>query len=172
MAARVFAGACTVYAVVVVALAGTLPDRVPLHFGADLQADRSGDRAELLLVATATGLLLTALFGGFARLGHRVPLHLVNVPHAEFWKAPAHADELRRRIRTDVLVIGSASLLLVAAELALVGVAARAGTGLSGWSVVLLVAFFVGAVGWAGWLGTRRYRPPERGTPGWRSTAD
>ncbi len=72
MADRVFLVACLLHAAVVAVLAAVLPDQVPLHFGADLQADRAGSRTELLLAAAGTGALLAALFGGLARWSHDV----------------------------------------------------------------------------------------------------
>ncbi len=90
MAARVFLLACLLYAAVLAVLAAFLPDQVPLHFGADLQADRAGSRAELLLAAAGTGVLLAALFGGLAWWTQRMPLHAVNVPHARHWKTAEH----------------------------------------------------------------------------------
>jgi hypothetical protein len=158
--ARVFAAACLLYAAVVAVLAATLPDQVPLHFGTDLQAERGSSRGELLLVATATGVLVAALFGGLARWSHRMPLHLVNVPHARHWKSPEHEFELRRRIATDVLTVGAGALLFLAGMFALVGRAAAGGTGLSGWALALLITFLAGMLAWAIWLATRRYRPP------------
>jgi len=162
VAARAFWSSCAVYAVVLAVLAATLPGRVPVHFGVDLQVDRTGSRTGLLVVAALAGLLLAALFGGLGRLVGRVRLDLVNVPHERYWKDPEHEDELRRRMRTDVLALGAASLVLLAGEFGLIGAAAVAGTGLSAWSPVLLVAFLAGVVGWAVWLSTHRYRPPER----------
>ncbi|MCZ2830152.1 DUF1648 domain-containing protein [Modestobacter sp. VKM Ac-2986] len=161
MAAFAFRASCAVHAVVVAVLAGTVPDRVPLHFGADLQVDRTGSRTELLLAVGLAGLLLAAVFGGLARAMGGVRLDLVNVPHERYWKTPEHEGELRRRVRTDVLVVGAAALFLLAGESALVGVAAVSGRGLSVWSVVLLVGFLAGLAGWATWLATRRYRPPR-----------
>jgi hypothetical protein len=163
VAARAFLAACLLYAAVLAVLVAVLPDRVPLHFGADLQADRAGSRAELLLAAAGAGVLLAALFAGLARWSHRMPLHAVNVPHAHHWKTPEHEAELRRRVRTDMLTVGAATLVFLAAMFALVGRAAVAGTGLSGWAVVLLAAFLTAVLGWSVWLATHRYRPPATG---------
>jgi len=165
VAARSFAAACAGYAAVLLVLAATLPERVPLHFGADLQVDRTGTRAELLVAAALAGVLIAVVFGGLARWAHRLPLHALNVPHPGYWKAPEHEVELRRRIRTDLLTVGAATLVFLAVLFALVASAAAAGTGLSGWALVLLVAFLAGLVLWAAWLGTRRYRPPASSSP-------
>jgi hypothetical protein len=161
VAARSFWAACAGYAVVLAVLAGTLPDRVPLHFGADLQADRTGSRTELLVVVAVVGLVLVAVFGGSRRFTDRVRLDAINVPHAAYWRTPEHEAELRRRVRTDLLAVGTATTLLLAAQFALVGAAASAGTGLSAWSVVLLAGYLAGLAGWAIWLSTSRYRPPR-----------
>ncbi len=165
MADRVFLVACLLHAAVVAVLAAVLPDQVPLHFGADLQADRAGSRTELLLAAAGTGVLLAALFGGLARWSHRMPLQSVNVPHAGHWKTPEHEGELRRRVRTDLLTIGATTLVFLAAMFSLVGRAAVVGTGLSVWAVVLLGGFLTAVLGWCVWLTTHRYRPPATGSP-------
>ncbi|MGY1750988.1 DUF1648 domain-containing protein [Modestobacter sp. SYSU DS0511] len=163
MAARTFAVSCLLYAVAVAILALTLPDTVPLHFGAGGEVDRTGSRAEFLVVAGVVGVLLAGVLGGFARWSRRLPLELVNVPHARYWKTPEHEPELRNRLSTDLYAFGAATMLFLTAMFLLVGQAAAAGTGLSGWAVVLLVAFLAGAVGWAIWLATARYRPPATG---------
>ncbi|MGY1854989.1 DUF1648 domain-containing protein [Modestobacter sp. SYSU DS0290] len=160
MAARIFAVSCLLYAVVVGVLALTLPDMVPLHFGARGQVDRTGSRAELLVVAVLVGALIAGVCGGFARWSRRLPLELVNVPHAGYWKSPEHEAELRRRIASDTCWFGAATMVFLSTAFTLIGRAAIAGTGLDGWFFGALALFVAGTAAWCVWLWLRRYRPP------------
>jgi hypothetical protein len=156
-----FAGAVLLSAAVLVVLAFVLPERVPLHFGVKLTADRFGSRAEFLSISAAVTGGLAALFAGLAALVRRIGLEHLNVPQSAYWKTREREPRLRRYMAEDMLHIGTATLLLLSGVFALTGRAALAGTGvLSGWAVVLLVAYCGYVLGWVTWLLTRRYRPP------------
>ena len=166
MARAAFLASVLLHAVVLAVAAAVLPERVPLHFGAGLRADRWGERGELLLADALVAVLLAALFAGLAALTARVPLELVNVPSPAYWKAPEHEAELRRRLRDDVLGLGAATLVFVAAACALTVHAAATGTGrLSVAFAVLLVLFLGGTVAWCAHLVLVRYAVPHAGPP-------
>ncbi|MCV2489616.1 DUF1648 domain-containing protein [Geodermatophilus sp. YIM 151500] len=156
-----FGGAAVVLLVVLVVLGTVLPERVPMHFGASREADEFGDRATFLALAAGAGALLAALFGGAAALVERVPLTVVTVPHPDYWKAPERAPELRRRLRTDLLVIGALTLLLLAVVFAFSGEAAVRGGPLSAWVPVVLGGYVAVVLAYCVHLATRRYRPPS-----------
>ncbi len=161
MAGRLFAVAAAVYAAAFGYGASVWPARVPLHFGADGRATSYGPRPAALLLFAGVGVGLVALVVGCVASTRRTGLDLVNVPHADYWKAtPQRVAELRRRIADDVRHVGAATLLFLAALLTLVTSAAVDGSGrLSGWWVALLVGYLGYVAGWTVWLVTRRYDP-------------
>jgi uncharacterized BrkB/YihY/UPF0761 family membrane protein len=155
-----FAASAVVLAVVLLVLAAVLPDRVPLHFGPSLEPDAVGDRGTFLALAAGAGALVAGLLGGLAASMSRVPLGAVNVPHAAYWKTPEREPVLRRRLRDDLLVIGSLTLLLLAVVFALTGEAAVDDSRLSPWAYAVLAVYVVAVLGYCVHLFTRRYRPP------------
>jgi hypothetical protein len=152
-----FAAAATLYGLVSILLAASLPARVPVLVGTDLTADRSTSRGQLMLVVCVLGMLLVAVFAGLA------------------------TQVLRAS--TDLWHVGAVTLLFLTAELALVygrlggSVAAFADPGsppgtadrLDPWAVVLLAGYLAYVLGWLGWVltgrgsGSRRAAVP-RGT--------
>jgi hypothetical protein len=156
-----FAASAIVLAVVLLVLAAVLPERVPLHFGPSLEPDAVGDRGTFLALAAGAGALVGGLLGGLAHWMDRVPLRAVNVPHAAYWKTPEREPELRRRLRVDLLVIGTLTLLLLAVVYGLTGEAAVSDSRLSPWAYVVLAVYLAAVLGFCAWLGTRRYRPPS-----------
>jgi hypothetical protein len=155
-----FAASAIVLAVVLLVLAAVLPDRVPLHFGPSLEPDAVGDRGTFLALAAGAGALVGGLLGGLAAWMSRVPLGTVDVPHAAYWKTPEREPELRRRLRSDLLVIGTLTLLLLAVVFGLTGEAAVDDSHLSPWAYVVLGGYLAAVLGYCAWLATRRYRPP------------
>nr|WP_231126826.1 DUF1648 domain-containing protein [Motilibacter aurantiacus] len=140
--------------------AAVLPDRVPTHWGADLRPDAWGSRAGLVTAAALGGAALAALFTGLAALVRRIPLTYVNVPHTDHWTSAANVPALRTRLRSDVLWIGAATLLLLAGLTVLSTQAARSDGQRLPWTfVVLLLGYLVALAGRCGWMYRVRYRP-------------
>ncbi|GIJ19466.1 hypothetical protein Vlu01_00900 [Micromonospora lutea] len=139
------------------------PERVALHFGADLHADWYGSRGTAILVAVALGVCMAAAFVGCAALVSRIPLDLLNVPHPSYWKQPEHVAELRRRSAEDMYHLGAVTIFFLAGVLIL---AVQASTSvdhrLSGAAPILLIGYLGYLTGWTIWLWLRRYRPPAR----------
>jgi hypothetical protein len=154
-----FAAAATLYGLVAILLAASLPARVPVLVGTDLTADRSTSREQLMLVVCVLGMLLVAVFAGLA----------TQVPRAS----------------TDLWHVGAVTLLFLTAELALVygrlggSVAAFADPGsppgtagrLDPWAVVLLAGYLAYVLGWLGWVLTGRSSGSRRAAVP-RGTAD
>ncbi|MGY1591227.1 DUF1648 domain-containing protein [Geodermatophilus sp. SYSU D00708] len=161
MTRAVFGASLLVLLVEVAVLAVVLPERVPLHFAAELTADRYGSRAAFLWVAVGTAAGTAALFAGLAAFVRRVRLEHVTVPHPGYWKTPEREPELRRRLVDDLLHVSTATFLLLTGVFAFVGHAALTGSDtLSPGAVVLVGVFVVGVLAWVGRLFTHRYRPP------------
>ncbi len=161
MVARLgFAAAAVLYAVVVAAGARSLPERVPMHFGAGGAPDRFGSRTELVITEVALGVGVVVLLGLVAVGMRRIPLVWVDVPHPEYWKTPEREAELRRRLEADTLGIGTGTLLLLAGMSALTARAASSGDGLGPAAGVLVGAYVLGVLALCGWMVVGRYRPP------------
>jgi len=73
--------AAVLYALSAISSALVLPDRVPLHFGADGAADRYGSRAEAGIGFAALGLGMLVLWLVVLQCLRRSSLDLFNVPH-------------------------------------------------------------------------------------------
>jgi hypothetical protein len=139
-----FTTAATLYGLVAILLAASLPARVPVGVGTDLTADRTTSRGQLMLVVCVLGMLLVAVFAGLA----------TQVTRAS----------------TDLWHVGAVTLLFLTAELALVygrlGGAAAVVTGaepaatqrLDPWTVVLLAGYLAYVLGWLAWVLTGRGR--------------
>ena len=153
------------YVVLLGLAAVLLPARVPLHVTPTGEVDRWGSRLEALVVMGLSGAVLALVLGVGARVMRTAPLTSpwVNLPHKAWWSAtPAREAEARRRLRTDLLGVGAAAMLLMDLVLVALVVTARAEESVL---VPLLqatvVAAVVGLVAWALWMSLFRYRPEE-----------
>ena len=141
-----FAAAATLYGLVAILLAASLPARVPVSVGTALTADRTTSRGQLMLVVCVLGMVLVAVFSGLA---------------AQVTRAS-----------TDLWHTGAVTLLFLTAELALVygrfgGAVGFAPTPepspagrLDPWAVVLLAGYLIYVLGWLARVLTGRDRAP------------
>ncbi|WP_432562072.1 DUF1648 domain-containing protein [Kineococcus sp. SYSU DK003] len=156
----VFVGTTVLAFAAVVLAAFLLPDRVPTHFGGSGAADDWSSRAGALTFLSLLTAGMTALFAGLAWWMPRVGWEWVNLPAKQRWAELGLQDEVRRRLRTDVLWTGSAMSLFEIAVTSAVVDAARSGTDrLPGWALVAFVVWLVVFVGYAAST-PLRYRPP------------
>jgi uncharacterized BrkB/YihY/UPF0761 family membrane protein len=95
-----------------------------------------------------------------AVLVSRVSAEHINVPNRDYWTAPERLPRLRRRLSTDLLVIGALTFLLLAAAFALTGRAAVEDAPLSPWAYVVVGAYLVAVGGYCVHIVRRRYQPP------------
>jgi hypothetical protein len=138
------------------------PDGVPLHFGVGGRADRFGSRAAAMWMFGLVGAGMFALFSGLLVAVGRSSLRHMNVPHKAYWMTPERRPQLRRMLAADLAVLGSATIVLLAALIGFVVDAAVAGEALlSPAFLVVLGCYFAVVLGWCGWLARRRYRPPD-----------
>lgn len=137
-----------------------LPEAVPTHFGTGGEPDAWSSRTGA--IATYAGIVVfTAGFCfGLARLLPRIPDALVNLPHKDYWLAPERRDETHRLL-FDVLVnLGSATVALVIATMALAfRVALGQSPGLGTWFWIVLGAYLLYTLGLIPWL-LKRFQPP------------
>ena len=143
--------AATVLVLAAVAASGLLlPETVPTHFGAGGAADAWSTRTSAVTFLTIVSGGLVALFALLAWATPKMPWDWMNVPGKERWAELGRQDEVRRRLRSDILWLGTATALLnVAITLSVVD-AARSGTDrLPTWFFLALGAWTVAIVGYA-----------------------
>ncbi|WP_193605571.1 DUF1648 domain-containing protein [Nocardioides dongkuii] len=161
MTARLtFAASVLSLAVALVCAAFLLPAEVPLHFDGSGDPDRWGSRTEALVTMGLVGGLLALVLGGSAALVDRMPPGVLNVPHRDWWTAtPERERRMRTMMRTDLLVIGAATLLLVALAVVATTVAARSDDpALGPHFVVAFAGYLLFLTGWTVWSLRTRYR--------------
>lgn len=148
----------------VVVAAFVLPDRVPTHFDLLGTPDDWSSRAgAVTFLAIFTGGLL-AVFVGLAWWAPRMSWQWINVPNKRQWVEAGLEDELRRRMRGDLLVIGAGmNVFCLATTLSMVQ-AARTDGGLPWWWFVVLGAWLVFTIAHVAFMYGVRYRlgPVER----------
>lgn len=153
-------GTGVVHAIVLAAIAPTLPDRVPIHFGSG-GADDWTSRAGALWTFGLIGGGLLLLFVLLTLWIPRMHISLVNTPHKDWWTAtPQREALLRRRMASDTNVLGGATVLLITAATLDSARAAQTDAPQLSWifwgSLIAYLAFTVGFVVWMhGW----RFRP-------------
>lgn len=142
-----------------------LPERVPLHFGGSGGVDRWGSRTEALVTSGALIGGLSLLFLVLAVVVPRTPESLLNIPERDkqWWLAtPERRTELHRRIVSDLYLIGAATLFLIVGIEAVTIVQARETSPALGWSFWAMVSiYFVGVLGYTGYMIAVRYRAPR-----------
>jgi uncharacterized membrane protein len=145
----------------VVGSASLLPEVVPLHFGVAGEADDWGTRSSAVVFLTVVTAGLAALFALLAWATPKIPWEWVNLPGKERWTELGRREEVRRRLRADLLWLGAATSVLNIAVTLSILVAARSGSGrLPTW-------FFLAFVTWLGviavystYMYRARYRAP------------
>ena len=90
-----------------------LPQRVASHFDASGRPDGWVDRESFARTTWIMNSLLIVLFAGMATAMTRLPVRLFNLPHREFWLAPARADTTRLTIAGWLLVFGAGLLFFL-----------------------------------------------------------
>ena len=91
----------------------------------------------------------------------RMPWEWINLPGKERWAELGREDEVRRRLRTDLLWLGTATALLDVALTCSIVEAARGGTGqLPTWFYFSFVTWLVAIAGYTAFMGLVRYRAP------------
>ena len=106
---------------------------------------------------------LNALFAVLAWRMPTLPWEWVNVPGKQRWERAGLQEEVRRRLRSDLLHLGSATALLNTALTFSTVDAARSGTdSLPWWFFLAFAAWLVVVTGYAVFSCSVRYRPPER----------
>ncbi|WP_432512264.1 DUF1648 domain-containing protein [Kineococcus sp. SYSU DK001] len=154
----------TALALIAVAVSATLlPERVPTHFGANGAADDWGTRTGAVASQAAITAGLAALFAVLAWQVPKVSWEWINLPGKQRWAEAGLQDEVRRRLRTDLLWMGSAMALLNTALTFSTVDATRSGTDrLPWWFFLAFGAWLVAMAGYVAFMVLRRYRLPER----------
>jgi uncharacterized membrane protein len=90
-----------------------LPDRVASHFDLSNHANGWMDRTPFLVLTGGVELLMAVLFGALPLLLGRIPDALINLPHKEYWLAPARRSESIARVSSSLLGVGVATMVLL-----------------------------------------------------------
>lgn len=125
------------FVVALVVAAGSLPERVPLHWGLGGDVDRWGSRSEYVWSMALLGALMMVIFGLLPALLPRLPRRLVNVPYARYWRQHEHWPLAVRRTLNALRWMGALTwLLLIGMVWFGAGDTAGQGTPWIGWLVV------------------------------------
>ena len=155
-----YLGAVTAYAGVVLIVSLALPDRAPLHFGPSGEADSYGSPGQVALVFVVVGVVLVLVLAAGGWVARRGSTAWLNVTAKDWWTAnPEREQTMRTMLAADLHAVGTATFLLLAALVALLGRAARDDTGLGSAFWVLLGVYLVVVLGWALYSARVRYRP-------------
>jgi len=155
-----FAVALVAATAVEIATFSLLPAIVPARFAAD--GTPRGFSVRDVYIATMLGVtvgLPLLIFVSMAWLPRAAPRSL-NLPHRDYWLAPARRDDTFATLRAFVCVLGSfVALFAMAVHLLIVNANLTAGGRLSPLFIVLLAGFIAGMLGWVAALYWRFRRP-------------
>lgn len=147
------------YVAVLVYLAFTLPERVPMHFDGG-QADDWDRRGVALGLLSGLGVFMLlggALVARYATGGSGMWL---NMPHKDYWLAPGRRTAFRRRFEADMLLFVALTGLLLIVMMLIIGYAAdHGGSAPNWWFWTSLAVYVIGTIVWVVWF-RRHYRPP------------
>jgi uncharacterized membrane protein len=88
----------------------TLPERVATHFDARGQPDDWMSRDAHAAFQAGLALFVAGVFAGLARFIDRLPARFANVPHREYWLAPARRSASLQAVAGLLCMIGCATL--------------------------------------------------------------
>lgn len=101
------------YVVFVLAAHHKLPERIPVHFDLEGNANRTADKAEFLIVNLALAVVLFLSFGVVAILVDRIPARFINLPNKDYWLAPERRKESIMRFNAWYLWMGNLSVVFM-----------------------------------------------------------
>lgn len=123
----------------------TLPERVPIHWSSfEGIPDSWASKPVALTLSFVLPLVLVYPLLWLSRLVFVAP-DLVNVPHKEWWlRTPRRLARFERLLREDVMLLVSATLLLMVVSDVQIGYAAHQPDGrVSGWTLYAPVGGFL-----------------------------
>lgn len=88
----------------------TLPEQVATHFNARGEPDDWMSRDAHAAFQAGLALFIAAVFAGLGRFIDRLPARFINVPHRDYWFAPARRTASLRAVAGLLNVIGCATL--------------------------------------------------------------
>lgn len=90
-----------------------LPAQIATHFNGRGAPDGWSSKTSFLLLQGVMLVLLPALFVGLALLLPRLPASMINLPHRDYWLAPARRAETLHTVSLFLLVIGCIIVLFL-----------------------------------------------------------
>lgn len=88
----------------------TLPAQVATHFNVRGEPDAWMSRNTHAAFQAGLALFITVVFAGLARFIDRLPARFINVPHREYWFAPARRTASLQAVAALLYTIGCATL--------------------------------------------------------------
>jgi len=89
-----------------------LPARVATHFGAGGQADGWGTKEELVHAVLATAAMIAVVSLLMPMMVGLLPISLLNMPNADYWRAPERAATTKEILLHQVGWLSGATMLL------------------------------------------------------------
>jgi len=134
-------GSTAIFAAIAVLVVVSGPDQVVGRFDSAGQPTRFDDTITFVVGLSTTVAVLVALFATLPLLMRR-SIAFVHIPRRELWDTPARRPILARRVAADLMLIGAATVLLLAAMLALSALGGL-GVDLPGWGFAVLVVGYL-----------------------------
>ena len=158
----VFGALLLAAALLIVPLAGKLPDIVAVHFNAAGVADgfatRAGCRTFMLAFTLGAPLLIALVTGILPRL---LPASMINIPNRRHWLAPARAAESIAFMSEQGIWFGCLFLVfLYGVDWMLVSANSRVPPTLDSTKFIWMLVIFFGSIGCLMLRMLRRFRAP------------
>jgi len=93
------------YAVVIVAGALTLPERVPSHWSSGSTPDAWGTRTQWVVTSSILGVVMALLLGGISVMTSRINLkgNWINLPNKQWWVATPEREARARDLMSSYM---------------------------------------------------------------------
>ncbi len=140
-----------------------LPERVPMHWSGTAGPDQWGSRTAAVIMLTALGLIMVAIFGTvLVAIPRSRSLTWVNLPNKAYWQRPENLPRAVDMVAADLAFIGTLTMAMICAvPVATVAATRRPDESLPGWALAVIVGWLVLLTGYLVWMVAVRWRVPR-----------
>jgi len=163
MSNRIFFAVCLVISLGhMIWAAGQVPDTLATHFGAGGQPDDWASRTGFLITYFVLTVVMVVIFAGLPLLMRRLPPSSFSLPNRDYWMTPLRREGTLKRLTSQLLTLGGATLLFDSAIMHLVVMANRLEEPRlhAVWFWGVFIAYLAGVGIWTAWI-IRAYRVPK-----------